>query len=128
MRDLERVGGKEGVSRIMTEFIHRVSEDFIIGFLFQGRDLSRIIRHETELAVQHLSGEGTYTGRPMARVHRPLKINRGQFRRRLAILRVVLQANQVPKEICERWLEHNQKMERIVTDGTDCGPPSSFES
>ena len=46
MNDYERVGGAQGVSRIVGEFVSRVHSDFIIGFFFEGRDLNRILRRD----------------------------------------------------------------------------------
>lgn len=122
MTDWERIGGEPAVTAMMTRFIDRVFDDMIIGFLFIGRDRERIIRHEVQLASVHLGGEATYGGRPLASLHRPLKINAGQFRRRLALLTQELQASGVPADIAERWISHDRKMERAITDGTDCTP------
>lgn len=124
MTDLERVGGAGVVEDLMQAFVKRVAADFIIGFLFEGRDLERIARHEAELAVSHLGGPGRYSGRPLGASHRPLRINRGHFRRRLAILRVVLEEQGVPAEVRERWVAHDASLESVITDGTECTPTS----
>ena len=90
MTDYERIGGADGVRAIVTEFVEQVHADFIIGFFFEGRDRDRILKHEIEHASRVLGGDVAYTGRPVAQVHPPLRINRGHFQRRLAILRTVL--------------------------------------
>lgn len=123
MTDLERVGGAGEVRHLMARFVERVAGDFIVGFLFEGRDLERIATHEAELAIAHLGGAGVYNGRPIGQVHRPLRINRGHFRRRLAILRTVLGEAQVDPEIIQRWVAHDAALEPVVTDGTECVPP-----
>lgn len=120
MSDWERIGGQAGAERALRAFLDRVFDDFIIGFLFVGKDKERILRHEVELASLHLGGPLGYTGRGIGQAHRPLRINRGQFRRRLAILRTVLQEQQVDEDIVQRWISHDQKLESVVTDGTDC--------
>jgi truncated hemoglobin YjbI len=120
--DFDRIGGAEGLHRIMSAFIERVSGDFILGFLFEGRDLPRIVRHEIELASQHLDGPFVYGGRPLGQVHRPLKINRGQFRRRLALLARVLEQHGVAADIIERWVDHDRRLEGAITGGLDCVP------
>ncbi|HHO54706.1 MAG TPA: hypothetical protein ENK18_28500, partial [Deltaproteobacteria bacterium] len=106
----------------MGAFVSRMHGDFIVGYLFEGRALDRIVQHEAELAISHLGGEASYTGRPIGAVHRPLRINRGHFRRRLAILRTLLSERGVPEDIIERWIAHDAALEAVVTDGIDCVP------
>lgn len=120
--DFEAVGGRDGVEAILRDFLDRVFDDFIIGFLFVGRDKERILTHEVEHACAHLGGPRAYTGRPIDRVHRPLPINRGHFRRRLALLRTVLREHQVDEAVIERWIAANRRLEEAVVDGTDCVP------
>ena len=102
--DFDRLGGQEGLERIVRDFVDRVFDDFVIGFLFEGRDKARIVRHEVELASVHSGGPGPYRGRGIGSVHRPLRINRGHFRRRHAILRHVLEKHGVPPEVIARWI------------------------
>ena len=122
MSDYEALGGREAIAGHVQAFVDRVFDDFIIGFLFVGRDRSRIVLHEVEHACEHLGGPSAYTGRPIAAVHRPLPINRGHFRRRIALLRTVLRERGVPEEIVQRWLQADRRLEEAVVDGTDCGP------
>lgn len=103
-------------------FVDRMVGDFIIGFTFVGKDIPRVKKHELQLARKHLTGEGSYEGRPIGPLHRGLKINAGQFRRRLAILQTVLREMGVDEGDIERWVAHDRKLERAITDGTDCVP------
>ena len=120
--DYERLGGHDGLHDILSAFVNRVADDFIIGFLFEGKDLARVIRHEVEHAAGHLGGPSAYTGRPLPAVHRALGIHRGHFRRRLAILRAVLVDRGVEPDIVARWLQSNRRLEASLTADTDCGP------
>lgn len=122
MSDYDDIGGHEGLERVVRAFVDRVFDDMIIGFLFIGKDRERVVRHEVEHAAEHLGGPSAYTGRPIARVHRPLRINRGQFRRRLALLRTVLREQGVDEAIVERWIEADRRLEPAITDGTECVP------
>jgi len=122
MTDYERIGGSAGLEPLIEAFIDRVFDDFIIGFLFIGKDRARIVRHEIEHAAGHLGGPTAYTGRPIPQVHRPLRINAGHFRRRLAILRTVLREQGVDEEVVDRWVASNQRLQASITDGTDCVP------
>lgn len=120
MSDFDQLGGRAAVEELVELFVRRAAEDFIIGFFFEGKDLERIIRHETELACLHLGGESVYTGRSLASAHKPLKINHGQFRRRLAILRTTLTEAGVDQEIVERWVDSNQAEKAKVVINRDC--------
>jgi hemoglobin len=120
MSDFEDLGGRAAVEELMGRFVRRVAEDFIIGFFFEGKDLERIIKHETELACMHLGGPSEYTGRSLESAHKPLKINHGQFRRRLAILRTTLNDAGVAQEIVERWVGSNQDEKAKVVINRDC--------
>ena len=120
MSDYEAIGGHEGLTRVVRAYVDRFAADFIIGFLFEGRDLARIVRHEVELAAGHLGGPSGYGGRPLAAAHRPLRINRGHFRRRLAILRHILAEQGVPDDIIDGWVAHDAALETVVTTGRDC--------
>ena len=123
MNDYTALGGAPGVERLLRAFVDRVFDDFIIGFHFIGKDRERSIKHEVEHASEHLGGPSVYTGRPLHQVHRPLPSNRGHFRRRLALLRTVLQEHDVDGAIIERWLAADRRLEAAIVDGTDCGPP-----
>lgn len=120
MTDLERIGGEAALQRVIRAFVERMFADFIIGFRFAHSDLERIVRFEAQHAARVLGGRARYEGRPIAEVHRPLKINRGQFRRRLAILRTVAREHDVDGEVLERWIAREALLEPVVTDGTDC--------
>lgn len=122
--DYATLGGDSGLRGHVGAFIDRVFGDPIIGFLFVGRDRGRVVRHEVELAARHLGGPTAYTGRPLGATHRPLRINRGHFRRRLALLRTVLRERSVPEAVIERWLEHDRQLELVVTNGDDCLEPA----
>jgi hemoglobin len=118
----ERLGGESGVRTIVEAFVDRFFADAIIGYLFQGKDRARIVQHELEMSSLHLGGPLRYGGRPIGSLHQPLRISRGHFRRRLALLRQTLERHEVPDDVREAWVAHDARLEAVVTDGTDCVP------
>src|SRR5262245_20581891 len=118
--DYERIGGEERLRTLVRAFVDRMAGDFVIGFQFAGKDLDRIAFHETEHASGLLGGPSTYTGRSLGLVHEPLRIHRGQFQRRIAILRTILAEHQVPDDIVERWVAHDEALEPVVASPRDC--------
>ena len=119
MTDFERIG-EDRLRAALQEFVQRISQDYIIGFFFAGKDLDHIAEREFELACTHLGGPHPYQGRPIGQAHRPHRINHGHFRRRLAFLGTVLREHSVDEDIVERWLAHDEKLLELVTDGSDC--------
>lgn len=122
MTDYDRLGGDERLGPLVRAFVDRMAGDFVIGFRFEGKDLDRIAFHEAQLAAAHLGGPRAYSGRSIGEVHLPMRINRGQFRRRLAVLKTVLHENAVPEDLIERWIAHDAALEPVIADPTDCVP------
>ncbi len=120
--DFDRIGGEPVVRAIIDRFVDRLFGDMIVGFFFAGKDAGRVKTHEYEHAARTLGADIPYTGRPIAPLHRPLRINGGQFRRRLAILKQEIDAGGVAPDIAERWLAEQRAMQTQITDGTDCAP------
>lgn len=120
MTSFEIAGGEPVIRSIVHRFVDRVFDDVIIGFHFAGKDRADVRQHEYQHAAATLGAQVAYTGRPIVPLHRPMKINAGQFRRRLALLRQEIQRAGIPAEIEEQWLAAQRAMERQITDGTDC--------
>jgi len=116
-----QAGGEAPVRAAVDRFVERMAQDFVIGFFFSGKDLARIKVHEYEHAARALGADTRYTGEPIVPTHRALRINAGQFRRRLALLRTELAA--FPEAVREGWLDEQRRLEALITDGTDCAPP-----
>ena len=116
----DKLGGQAGAERLVGAFVDRVMADPIIGFRFAGVPRDPLVAREIEHLSRILGGPHAYQGRPLAGVHRPQKINRGQFRRRLALIRKVGADLGVDPEILDAWVAHDAKMEPVITDGTDC--------
>ncbi|MFT7521424.1 MAG: hemoglobin [Kiritimatiellia bacterium] len=122
MTDYELIGGDVVLERVVRQFVRRFVDDMIIGYLFVGRDYERIVKHEVEHAAGLLGGPSAYSGRPLTTVHRPLRINKGHFRRRLALVRLILRKNSVDEGIIERWIEADERLIDSITTGQDCLP------
>lgn len=122
MTPFARVGGEDRVRAIVDRFVDRMAGDPIIGFFFAGKDLARVKVHEYEHAAAALGADVAYAGRPLVPLHRALRINGGQFRRRLALLRQELTAAAVPEDIAAAWLAEQLRLQDVMTDGTDCTP------
>ena len=104
--DWEIAGGEAVMRPLMEDFVARLFEDVMIGFMFEGRSPKRIAEMELRLASVQLGGPLAYTGRDIAEVHRRLPIMGGQFLRRRQILINTLRDHGVDPGVTERWLVH----------------------
>ena len=114
VRELEELGGIEGLRSLMREFYDRVFADFMIGYLFVGQDKDRLIEREVEWSARLLGAPVEYKGRSMAEAHRRHPIRRGHFHRRNQILRTLLIERESPEPIRERWLAHNERLATAI--------------
>lgn len=118
----ERVGGSDGLSRIIADFVDRVFADPMIGFMFARASRDRIKQFEYQHAAEYLGAGVVYDGRDIREVHRPHKIMGGQFMRRREILRQVLERHDVPVDVQRLWLSHVDALRPLITadSGSEC--------
>lgn len=120
----ERLGGEAELRNIIDDFIDRVFQDRMIGFLFRHADKQRIKELEYQLAASYLGADIEYRGRPLDKVHAKHPIMGGHFARRRQILKDTLQAHRVPEAIQQAWLKHTDALRPLITrqSGSECDP------
>jgi hemoglobin len=77
----ERLGGFAGVSKIVSEFYDRVLDDELIGPLFEGIDMRRLIDHQTKFVATVMGGPASFSNEALKRVHGHVPIDREAFNR-----------------------------------------------
>ena len=115
----ERLGGEAGLRSIISDFVGRVFEDVMIGFLFRSVDRARLEELEFQHAAEHLGGPVHYEGRPLREAHRSHRILGGQFGRRQQLLRQTLIAHRAAEDIIDAWLAHNESLRALITNDSD---------
>jgi hemoglobin len=117
----DQIGG-DRLRAVITDFYRRVFADVMIGFLFDGKDMQRLIDKEWEFTAQLLGGEVRYSGRPIREAHAASPILGGHFERRYKILEETLADHGVPEAVRAAWLGHTRSLRAQVTgdDGTEC--------
>jgi len=121
-RLFDRIGA-DALRAVITDFYQRVFADPMIGFLFAGKNVHRLVQKEWELTARILgASEVPYTGRPMPEAHARSPILGGHFERRLHILEETLADHGVDPEVRRVWLEHTRALRPQVTAdrGSDC--------
>ncbi len=119
MSDFERLGGEAPLRAIVDDFVDRIFDDVMIGFLFARASRERVKEFEYQHAAEHLGAAIRYGGRPIERAHARHPILGGHFDRRLTLLRETLRDHGVPEDIAERWLAYHQSMRALVTADPD---------
>ena len=119
MSDFERIGGEAPLRAIIDDFVDRLFDDVMIGFLFARASRDRVKKFEYQHAAEHLGAEVRYEGRPIDLAHARHPILGGHFDRRLTILRETLRHHGVPADIVERWIAYHQSMRTQVTADPD---------
>ena len=115
----DQLGGEPKLRAIVDDFVDRCFDDVMIGFMFARAERSRIKRFEYEHAASHLGGPVEYGGRPLDRAHRPHQIFGGQFDRRRRILIETLRDHDVPSEIIDAWVSHQDSLRPLITKDPD---------
>lgn len=112
----EDLGGEPILRPLINQFVDRMFEDTMIGFLFRRANKSRVKAMEYEHAAEHLGAGLQYTGRDLLIVHRPHQIAGGQFERRYTLLKEVLVRCGVPHVVQHAWLQEVQRLRPQITE------------
>lgn len=72
MSVFERLGGSDGIRRLVDELSTRLGDDPVLGPLFVGVEESSLRRHREHYFAAVLGGPENYAGRGMREAHQPL--------------------------------------------------------
>ncbi len=75
----ERIGGTPGANRVIGQFYRRVFADPTLRPYFEGVELDKLQRMQSEFFAAALGGPNTYSGRAMQHAHQGLHIKPQQF-------------------------------------------------
>ncbi len=118
---VDRVGGPDGLRRILTRFYDRLALDPMVCHHFAGRDLQTIIDGQHAFLSKALGATTRYTGRHPKDAHRALApILTGQFDRRLVLLEQELRAAGLDDDDREQWLAVERSMRRLIVHERPC--------
>lgn len=65
----EKMGGVEGVQKLVEVFYDRVLADKELGPFFENVRMEKLLRMQTEFFSAALGGPGIYTGKPIGEIH-----------------------------------------------------------
>jgi hemoglobin len=111
----EEIGGEIALAAIIDDFVERICQDTMIGFLFAQVNKPRLKRMEYEHAAAFLGAPVTYSGRDLSEAHRRHPIMGGHFGRRRQILKTTLERHAVPAHVIAAWLAHQDALRTQIT-------------
>ena len=116
LRALHARIGDSKVGEILQDFYRRMAGDILIGFFFEGRDLTAIAAKQQAFLLKAMGGQAAYQGKPPARSHDELApILAGHFDRRLRILETTLRDHGLSPTEIETWIALENAFRDSVT-------------
>jgi hemoglobin len=106
----EAIGGEDGVRAVLRALYEQLFTDPIVGFLFEGKDKTRIVEGQVAFTCGFLGGPQRYEGRPLPEIHAHLPLLAGHFDRRHFVLARTLRELGVPESVQEAWLRIDQSL------------------
>ncbi len=104
--DLVNERGEIGLYRLIEEFYVKASQDILIGFFFNEKDLPLIAQKQADFVLKQLGFRSSYHGKAPAAAHDSIApILDGHFDRRARLIEEVLKKNHVKPEIIAAWIE-----------------------
>lgn len=85
----ERMGGAQGISRLVDDLVEMHCKNPLIGARFQKTDLNRLREKGREFFAMGTGGPANYTGKDMREAHKGMNISEQEF---VAVLDDILAA------------------------------------
>ena len=103
------------LDELLLDFYKRMSEDILLGFFFDGKNLEKISRAQKDF-ILFAAGETTeYSGKTPTSAHIQLPpILQGHFDRRLVILKEVLEDYEFKPDEIQIWLDFENAFRSVV--------------
>src|SRR5271155_5661561 len=106
----EDAGGEAKVRSVLQCLYDRLFDDPIVGFLFEGKDKTRIVEAQVAFTSAFLGGPQRYQGKPLPEVHAALPLLPGHFDRRHLLLSQELERQGLPDRVRRVWLDIDEAL------------------
>lgn len=94
----DRLGGNEGIRAVVDEFYDRLLTDDELGPFFEGADVERLRRTQTDFLCEAAGGPETYDAAPVREAHLHVPFTPDHIERAVELLYESLDAFDVPEE------------------------------
>lgn len=107
--------GEERLQGILREFYRRMSQDVLIGYFFDGKDIQHIADQQLGFLLLAMGVKKTYSGKLPTHAHLDLPpIYTGHFDRRLTLLRQTLKDSGLKDEEIKVWVDFEDAFRNVV--------------
>lgn len=112
---IQEIGGEGVLLSLLQKFYERMSDDILIGFFFDGKDLNHIANMQMQFILNAAGLIKTYAGKGPSTAHLELApILSGHFDRRLVVLREVLSEAKLTSDQVDRWISFENLFREMV--------------
>lgn len=94
----DRLGKKEGIRTVVDDFYERLRGDPELGPFFEGADMEKLRRTQTDFLCDAAGGPETYDADPVREAHLHIPFTPDHIQRAVALLHDSLDAFDVPEE------------------------------
>ena len=100
-----RLGEREGIRAVVDDFYDRLLDDDLVGPLFDGADVERLRRTQTDFLCEAAGGPETYDAAPVREAHLHVPFTETHIERAVEHLKASLDAYDVPEEDARKVVE-----------------------
>jgi len=112
---LTKIDGEGKLKKVLRSFYQEMSQDVLVGFFFSGKDLDAIAHQQAQFLLFAAGLKSTYLGRTPTHAHLGLPpISKGQFDRRLEILKQVLEKHGFEPHDIQIWTHFEEAFRNTV--------------
>jgi hemoglobin len=97
----ERLGGRDAIRAVVDDFYDRLLEDETIAPFFEGADVERLRRTQTDFLCEAAGGPETYDAAPVREAHIDVPFEPAHIQHAVEHLQTSLAAHDVPAEDAE---------------------------
>ncbi|SEO69673.1 hemoglobin [Halorientalis persicus] len=101
----ERLGGRDGIRAVVDDFYDRLVADERLGPFFEGANMERLRRTQTDFLCEAAGGPETYDAEPVREAHLHVPFEPADIERAVALLRESLDTFDVPDDDAEAVVE-----------------------
>ena len=98
----DRLGGHDGIRAVVDDFYDRLVEDEALGPFFEGSDMEKLRRTQTDFLCEAAGGPETYDAEPVREAHLHVPFTPEHIQRAVELLEESLDAFDVPEEDAEK--------------------------
>ncbi len=115
----QNIGGEAQLRSILELFYQKMSQDILVGFFFDGKDIRHIAHQQAAFLLRAMGATPSYSGKSPAQAHDAIApILEGHFDRRLRILEETLREKGLSEKDIQTWVSFESAFREAVISKT----------